>query len=311
MILCSPTEPAAVLNALAELGAEYCTHAVPEQLGADFVICTAAGTVGVQRKALPDDLLSSVEDGRLYNGLVRLKKLTVPILLLEGHFNWTPSGTLLSRHFSRFTRLQVRNLLRTVQLEGINVEFTDDPFDTALALTEMQDFYNKADHSLLLRRPKVLHNTWGQATDADYQLFLLQGLPTVGPTLARNIITHFGTIPWAWTCSVDELTKVKGMGKQSAEKVYQALAYRLTEDQLSTTAEHLKQREDQRKARQRKRAESSKPKEPVAPVVKKPAGKPSASPRARPKRPATPKPPSEPKPSKRTTAKEASAWRTK
>jgi DNA excision repair protein ERCC-4 len=55
------------------------------------------------------------------------------------------------------------------------------------------------------------------------QLYILQGLPQVGPTLARRLLDHFGSISKMIVASFDELMKVEGIGKESAKKIRNVL----------------------------------------------------------------------------------------
>jgi DNA excision repair protein ERCC-4 len=55
------------------------------------------------------------------------------------------------------------------------------------------------------------------------QLYLLQGLPKVGPMMAKRLIEHFKSVSKIMNASIEELLEVKGMGKVSAEKIREIL----------------------------------------------------------------------------------------
>ena len=55
------------------------------------------------------------------------------------------------------------------------------------------------------------------------QLFILQGLPQVGPMLARRLLERFNSVSKVMNASTDELTEVEGIGKVSAEKIREVL----------------------------------------------------------------------------------------
>jgi DNA excision repair protein ERCC-4 len=55
------------------------------------------------------------------------------------------------------------------------------------------------------------------------QLYLLQGLPQIGPLLAKKLIEHFRSVSHIMNASVKELTEVDGIGKVSAEKIREVL----------------------------------------------------------------------------------------
>jgi len=47
------------------------------------------------------------------------------------------------------------------------------------------------------------------------QLYILQGLPRVGPVTAKSLLSHFKSIPKIINAPIEELIKLKGMGKIS------------------------------------------------------------------------------------------------
>jgi DNA excision repair protein ERCC-4 len=55
------------------------------------------------------------------------------------------------------------------------------------------------------------------------QLYLLQGLPQVGPMLAKRLMAHFKSVSKIMNASIDELTEVDGIGRVSATKIREVL----------------------------------------------------------------------------------------
>ena len=55
------------------------------------------------------------------------------------------------------------------------------------------------------------------------KLYILQGLPAVGPMLAKRLMEHFGSVSRVMNAKVNELMKVDGIGKSSAEKIREVL----------------------------------------------------------------------------------------
>lgn len=55
------------------------------------------------------------------------------------------------------------------------------------------------------------------------QLYVLQGLPKIGPTLAKRLLKHFRSVSDVMSASVEALTEVEGIGKVSAEKIREVL----------------------------------------------------------------------------------------
>jgi DNA excision repair protein ERCC-4 len=60
------------------------------------------------------------------------------------------------------------------------------------------------------RKPKRL---------ASRRLFLLQGLPGVGPALAQRLLAHFGSIERVVTVDGATLAEVRGIGAQRAARI--------------------------------------------------------------------------------------------
>lgn len=55
------------------------------------------------------------------------------------------------------------------------------------------------------------------------QLYLLQGLPQIGPMLAKRLLEHFKSVSKIMNASIDELTEVDGIGTVSATKIREVL----------------------------------------------------------------------------------------
>jgi ERCC4-type nuclease len=132
------------------------SHSLPEQHGADVLaVVFGRGKLAIQRKAFPDDFLASIDDGRLARELAMLSRTECPVLIVEGRPQWTADGHLMASWTSRWTRQQIRNLMRSVWLtHGVMVEHTDNINDTATAVIELETWFRKKVHRSLLSRPK-------------------------------------------------------------------------------------------------------------------------------------------------------------
>jgi DNA excision repair protein ERCC-4 len=51
------------------------------------------------------------------------------------------------------------------------------------------------------------------------KLYMLQGLPGVGPALAHRLLIEFGSVERVVTADEDELTRVRGVGRQKAARI--------------------------------------------------------------------------------------------
>jgi Fanconi anemia group M protein len=216
MILVSPSEPQEFLSLIPDA----VSSPVPERYGADFLISARGLTAGVQRKTL-NDLISSLEDGRLAHEVRRLARLDVSVLAFEnpyGFDNWSPLAM-------RYTPQQVLRLLFSIQAEGVWVFRTPSVAGTADLIRELAAWLAKGEHLSMRTRPKdVDRDGWGRATDRDWAVFLLQGFPGVGPVLAEAIYDRFGRVPLAWTCTEKELREIQGIGPKRARELIRCLA---------------------------------------------------------------------------------------
>lgn len=220
--LLSPSE-----SGLAKVfGEKAITSTLPEEKGADILSFTKQGLVGIQRKSVPHDFISSIDDGRLVRSMELLsKECKFPLLLLEGKLRYFPDGHLyISRKImSRFTRRQVRGILFDIKyIRGVDFDFTEDVEDTAYYINWLTDWMNKEQHLGLFRRPSA-RGDWFIPSSREIHSWILQSFRGIGPTTAEKMIERFGDIPIRWSCSLEELGEVHGISKAKALELYAIL----------------------------------------------------------------------------------------
>jgi len=155
---------------------DFCVR-VRKVLHGDYII---NGSITVERKTAEDFLLSII-DGRLFRQISSLKKYcTYPILLIEGN----PYQTDIN-----FDRAAIQGALISVQtIWYIPVLFSRSKNESANILEVIGRQNQKNLNAVSLRDgylPKKLKTK---------QLYILQGLPGVGPTLARRLIENFSSV---------------------------------------------------------------------------------------------------------------------
>lgn len=200
-MLISPTEPPE-LRMIGE------TSSVPENFGCDIFWPSKLGLVGVQRKEVRD-LVNSVHDGRLNKELGMMNQLSVRILLIEGSFRWTTEGKSLT--VQSWSLSQQLGLQLSVQLAGCWLISTSNLQETIISLSHLQKWTNKTEHGSLSHRPNPT-SAWGQVTNRDWAIYLLQSFPGIGYKLAGQIYDHFGGIPLQWTVDELDLLAVPNLG---------------------------------------------------------------------------------------------------
>jgi len=165
----------------------------------------------VERKTL-DDFALSIIDGRLFRQIQRIKqRAETAVLILEGN----PAQPLsVDMHPHAF-----KGGLLSVALDWeMPVVFSETAEDTALMLWLMQEKHGPLAKSVSIRpgrKPKRLNAR---------QLYVLQGLPSVGPTVAGRLLAHFGTIERVINASVDQLIEVAGVGNKTADKIREVVS---------------------------------------------------------------------------------------
>lgn len=216
-MLVSPTEPAQ----LKRLGK---VSGLPERYGVDILIVAGKARTGVQRKKFPDDLVASLSDGRLYSQLPKMAELDRALLIFEGYGKWTLDGELVHGYTRNFTRAQYIALQYSILFEfGVHVMHVRDIKETAEALVALEHWAEKPKHSSLRTRPGPKKDSWGDVGHRERAQHLLQGLNGVGVEMAGRIYDHFGGIPMKWDCTMEDLTKIPGIGKVKAKKIWESL----------------------------------------------------------------------------------------
>lgn len=166
-------------------------------------------TVTIERKTARDFLISII-DGRLFNQLSNLIKFCAsPILLIESN----PYNTDL-----KFNRKAIKGALISAEaIWHIPVIFSrskEDSKDIFMLISKQIESYIDVVPLRGGYRPKRLKSK---------QLYLLQGLPQIGPMLAKRLLKHFKSVSNVVNASVQDLAEFGGIGKVSAEKIREVL----------------------------------------------------------------------------------------
>lgn len=159
----------------------------------------------VERKTLADFAISII-DGRLFKQAAALSHDRCRgVLVLEGAGPAAGSGV---------SREALQGALITVAVFfGLAVLRSRDAVETAQLLVYLGRQAREFAHGGLPRpgyRPK------GRRAR---QLFVLQGLPGIGPERAARLLEHFGSVPAVFTASDQALTAVPGIGPAVAGRI--------------------------------------------------------------------------------------------
>jgi ERCC4-type nuclease len=160
----------------------------------------------VERKTLKDFAVSII-DGRFFKQMIRLANSTSKgVLILEGGFGDAAAIGM--------TREALQGALITVSvILGIPVLRSKDPSETARLIVYIGRQTDSLDGRGVHRpgyRPKSKRKR---------QLFILQGLPGIGPERASRLLNNFGSVEAVISAGSDELQSVAGIGRSIAEKI--------------------------------------------------------------------------------------------
>ena len=197
-----PSETFAVLSSRSDVELTLATI----QFG-DYSI---AGQVSFERKTA-DDLGKSIIDGRLFRQISALRRhADRPVLLVEGLRPLsTPSG--VPWHAVRGALVSVAVIF------GVPVLMADGPEESAeMMVTAARQLARTT--SLGYARPGYRPRGWRGRS-----LFILQGLPNIGPARGKALLEAFGSVAAIMTADADRLAQVEGIGSGVAASILKAV----------------------------------------------------------------------------------------
>ncbi len=193
----------------------------------DGKLYTENGVVGLERKKVPGDLLSSVADGRLAREILTMREeCQFMVILLHGKVRYRSDGTVNTgrRRWGRsWTKKGLRNLYRTLQVvEGCYLEYPENNRELVECVNEIQAYFDTTDHFSLKGRPSM-KTDWVVPTRTERVRYFYDGLPGIGIISAKSLCSRFPSPLNLYQASVEQIMEVKGFGKPSALQVYNFL----------------------------------------------------------------------------------------
>jgi Fanconi anemia group M protein len=156
----------------------------------------------VERKTI-GDFVASLVDGRLFPQAARLAHSRHrSLLMIEGPR--PPSMPDMHPHAVEGAVVSLAAMWRLPVLQS------SEPEHSLLILRLLADHVTRSHQPVLRRfdrKPKRL---------ASKRLFVLQGLPGVGPALASRLLDHFGSIERVVSADVSALAGIRGIGPRKA-----------------------------------------------------------------------------------------------
>ncbi len=181
----------------------------------DFIL---SSDVVVELKTV-SDFVTSLVDGRLFKQAKELKRnFPKPLYIIE--------GTLHEMFDSGVHPNALRAALISLTLDQrfplLFSQSKEETADLLILIAKREQFKNSKEVSL--RGSRRLKSLFEQ------QQFLIEGLPLVGPKLAKSLLREFGSPEEVLTASFEDLQKVDKMGKKKAATVRKLLEEQYEED---------------------------------------------------------------------------------
>ncbi len=159
----------------------------------------------IERKT-KEDFVQSLTDGRLFAQCAKLRKTgMIPMFIVEG--NPYKTAHHISPTAIKGALLSINLTWQIPIIKSLGKEDTANIIVMA-AQQELNALYFVRKSG---RKPKKRQNQ---------QHYFLQGLPGVGPVLAHKLLGHFNTIEKIIRADKATLSKVEGIGKKKAERLF-------------------------------------------------------------------------------------------
>ena len=193
-------------------------------LPVDIALYTDRGEHLIERKVVPNDLVSSLSDGR-YNKQFRLVRDCSGggAFLFEGTMNFHPETGKVREgaRFRHFTYKQWVGLRMSIMASGIMILDSPGPAWTPATILEAYNWFSKEKHDSMSRRKHQPYD-WGVPTGKEDATFALQGFK-FGAAQARAAWKEFGTVRDVIMADPENLEQVSGVGPATVKKMQDIL----------------------------------------------------------------------------------------
>ena len=165
----------------------------------------------IERKTFID-LVSSIKDGRIFRQAFRLASSAKHTLIILEGTSQDLKTTAMKREAIQGALICLSVKFRIPVLRSISPEET-----VKLMISSFKQTANTEANRKHLPRRSVAYK---RSHKLKQQVFILQGLPGIGPAKAKILLDKFGTLQAIFSASILDLKEVEGVGKYTAEKIY-------------------------------------------------------------------------------------------
>ncbi|MBD3355315.1 DEAD/DEAH box helicase [Candidatus Woesearchaeota archaeon] len=176
---------------------------------ADYILSSRCG---VEFKTV-DDFAQSIIDGRLLDQIKQLKRnFECPLVVVEGETDIFAARNIHPN--------AIRGMLATIAISyKIPVLFTKNPKESSalihtIAKREQQES-GKNDYSM--------HADKKPLSEKEQQEYIISSLPSVGPTLAKELLKEFKTVKNVINADKEKLKSVKKVGEKISKDIRKIL----------------------------------------------------------------------------------------
>jgi len=168
----------------------------------------------VERKTF-NDLVASIKDGRLFLQAARLASSTkMSLMILE--------GTTRNIQSIKMKRESIQGALICLSLKyQIPIIRSTSPEETGKLL--LLAWTHMSNKERIIRYYPNRPGPFKRDNKRKQQLFILQGLPGIGPVRAELLLNKFGTIRVILMADITNLKEITGIGKYTAQKIISIL----------------------------------------------------------------------------------------
>jgi ERCC4-type nuclease len=172
---------------------------------ADFV----KGNACVERKTA-DDFASSIMDGRLFEQAKRMREeFENPVIVISGKRKRVSHRMTIKCLIGAMASIVARLKVPIVTLSN----------DRQLVNFSIKFLEKATDGKGLKINPKIKKVN----KKYNYRVSIIGAIPGIGFDKAKKLFTTFGSIKSLAEASINDLTKIEGIGKSTAEKILKAL----------------------------------------------------------------------------------------